>query len=88
MTRKGDKEVDKENRKNISPGSPLNESYDPVTVKYILKQDSEIKLLVKWLLHKKLGVYAFLGTRYLEKTLRRNTMSILKTAKASMKGNI
>ena len=63
----------------------LNENYDPVIVKYTLKQDSENKLLVEWLLHEKLGSYAFIVARYLEKKSRRNTMSILNTAKASMR---
>ena len=52
---------------------------------HILKQDSEIKLLVEWLLQEKLSVHAFLGTQNLEKTSRSNTMSILNTAKASIR---
>ncbi|XP_065656719.1 uncharacterized protein LOC136082069 [Hydra vulgaris] len=77
-----------EYQKNISPAISLNDNYNPVNVNFTLKQDNEIKLLVERLLKDKLGVYAFLLTRFLEKKSRKNTMSIKKTPMASIRFGI
>ncbi|XP_065647557.1 uncharacterized protein LOC136077054 [Hydra vulgaris] len=88
VTEKQDIELHEEYQKNISPDISLKDNYNPVNVNFTLKQDNEIKLLVERLLKDKLGVYAFLVTRFLEKKSRKNTMSIKNTAMASIRFGI
>ncbi|XP_065662417.1 uncharacterized protein LOC136084944 [Hydra vulgaris] len=88
VTEKQDIELYEEYQKNISPDISLNDNYNPVNVNFTLKQDNEIKLLIERLLKDKLGVYAFLVTRFLKKKSRKNTMSIKNTAMASIRFGI
>ena len=85
VTEQEDIELNEEYQNNISPEFSLDDNYIPVKVNFTLKQDNEIKFLVERLLKEKLGVYAFLVTRFLEKILRKNTMSIKNTAMASIR---
>ncbi|XP_065669684.1 uncharacterized protein LOC136088809 [Hydra vulgaris] len=85
VTEKQDIELYEEYQKNISPDIFLIDNYNPVNVNFTLKQDNEIKLLVERLLKDKLGVCAFLVTRFLEKKSRKNTMSTKNTAMVSIR---